>query len=262
MTHIDLAHVRRRIRAWIASYADRGWPEDTPRIILGELPSTLEVEELAELLTAEFRARVIASLHTEHHLVIEIRNAIARHLDKEGPVDLEAVAKLTFRRLDISSRRSSLPPSLILAHIADGRTDYAYRLAHELPEPEQRARALTAVAAETRESEQRGSRLRDAERAAADLAPQGRARLLVAIASANPTEHERLLAAAETAAADLKPGERARLLVAIASANPTEHERLLARAMAILTSLDGGVFSKVAGVRPQLWPLVIGVGAD
>ena len=125
---VNLAAWRDRVTRWVANYAERSWPEETPEFILSEYPERLNVERLADLVTIEFRARVSANLGTEHHLVIAIREAIARHLHQDG-LDLEAVARLTLHRLDIVSRRSVFPVGLIQAHIADGRTDYAYQLA-------------------------------------------------------------------------------------------------------------------------------------
>ena len=252
--HVPLAPWQRRICAWIKSYADRGWPDETPRFMLSQLPSTLDAKDLSKLMTTEYRARVRACLGTEHHLVLAIRSAVTSHIDRDGcSVDVEAVAKLSLDRLDITSRRTRIPISLVEAYIADGRTDYAHRLAQELPDPSERFRALTAVAKATTCPEKQPSRWEDAVRTVADLDSADRAGVLAEIADAHPSPSE-LLTRVEAAAADLDSVERALVLVWIAGANPGEGERLLAAAEAIAAGLDSReraeVLVAIAGANP------------
>jgi tRNA-binding EMAP/Myf-like protein len=265
---IDLGGYCDMMWDWVAGYASRGWPTDTPRFILEEYPNMLDVDDLNELVTYEFRARVHASLGTEHHLAVAIRAAIAAHLFKKDSVSLGAVGELTLHRLDISSRRTNLPTNLVEAVIGAGNTDHAHRLADELPSPDGRVRMLTAVAKATANHHVREQRWSDAVQAATDLEefrvamlvgiaeanpppglrarletatskldPTDRPQFLLTLANAYPDHRDRLLAAAQTAATKLDKRDRSRALVALATANPDDRDRLFAAAEAVAVSL-------------------------
>jgi hypothetical protein len=227
---IDLKEWRHKIRTWVKSYSDGGWLDDTPQFILEQYPQTLGLDELAQLITIEFRARVRACLATEHHLSFAIRNAIANQLDSRDSVNLRAIGKLTLHRLDMTEWRSRIPTELIKARIVDGRLGEAYRLAHEMPESLERVLMLIAMAAATTNHREQVQWSMEAQQAAGRLVPAERVEALLALANANPRDRQRLLTAAEAAASAVLPRNRASTLLAIANANPAHRERLLTAA--------------------------------
>ncbi|MFF4522354.1 trypsin-like peptidase domain-containing protein [Streptomyces bluensis] len=139
-----------RLHAWAESYANRGWPENTPPYLLqpyGRLVTLLRDVRRATALATDPRRRDLLRAMTGSDAACLAEIAAARQVvHSAAPDDLSALAALAAAADFVAWRNESLHPDIPAAHARLGRTRQAIGLARSVFRPVDRARALTGVA--------------------------------------------------------------------------------------------------------------------
>ncbi|MER6011786.1 trypsin-like peptidase domain-containing protein [Streptomyces bluensis] len=139
-----------RLHAWAESYANRGWPENTPPYLLqpyGRLVTLLRDARRATALATDTRRRNLLRDMTGSDAACLAEIAAARQVVRSAaPDDLSALAALAAAADFVAWRNESLHPDLPAAHARLGRTRQSIGLARSVFWPVDRARALMGVA--------------------------------------------------------------------------------------------------------------------
>jgi hypothetical protein len=243
----DLLRYRGKVHAWIASYANEGWPGATPGYAIRGYPrlltATADLTRLSALARDPHRhAFLFAATGSDYAALTEIGSAQRLLADQEIP-DLRALVELAAYDAVISMRNESIPDDLPIVWERLARFDHAESLARSLDSPKLQALALTGmvtVAAESGDLARANRLAADAEalaRTIADREDQTKvlASLIAAIAGAGDLDRASRLAAdaealARTIADPYAQGQvLASLAPAIAQAGDVERAEALAR---------------------------------
>ncbi len=148
----NLELYRAQFRDWATKYKEIGWPETTPRYLL---------EPYAAMLTTAKHRKAAASLFIDrlrHDCMLVHTGAdtagiaevvgIQDLLLEDSALDLNALVLLAAEKDRLASRNQNIPVELPTALFRLGQPVRAVALARNIPEPETRARAIGALAAE------------------------------------------------------------------------------------------------------------------
>ncbi len=186
----ELADLRDRIHQWIGSYADQGWPDDTPDYAVSAYPALLQtLGDTTRLIGLGCDTRRHAYLRyvtgTDSAAltqIIDTQTAVLR--DHEGVNLPLTFLDLALPRLTLEQRTTQLPA----AWWAAGRPHHAQQLAASITDPARRAEALTEVAraaADTGDLDRSRTALDQAQQAAATIEnTESQARALTEVARA------------------------------------------------------------------------------
>jgi hypothetical protein len=218
----DLKEYHRRLDVWAASWATKGWPDDTPGYLTGSYSRVLEDRREATVLSrlaVDSRRQDLLYIRTasDTTALAEIQSA-HRLWCKRDEIDFVAVAALTASREVLRAQYTEVPASLPHAWARLGEIDRAERMARLLRYPSEKAKALVAVAAAVAADD--ANRAEEIARSIDDIVFQADALAQIAAAIVLK-DHERSGKLAEDSAnlaATLEPQRRAAALGAIARA--------------------------------------------
>ncbi|WP_217208334.1 trypsin-like peptidase domain-containing protein [Streptomyces sp. AC550_RSS872] len=146
----DVDAYQERLHAWAATYERRGWPQDTPLYLLqpyGRLVALLADTGRATDLATDPRRRDRLREATGSDAACLAEIAAAREtVRRADPDDLGASAALAAAGDLVARRNVSLHPDIPAVHARLGRVRQAIGLARSVFRPEDRARAVLAVA--------------------------------------------------------------------------------------------------------------------
>ncbi|WP_261569504.1 TIR domain-containing protein [Frankia gtarii] len=145
-----LAAFRDRLHTWAQTYRQKKWPSHTPEYLLrGYYRLLLATNELT-------RAVDCATDQARHDRMLDLTGgdtaALAEITDAQNtilaasPPDLPLMARLAVHRQTITDRNSNMPAGLPAVWVRLGHATRAEQLASAITDPDQRARALVAVA--------------------------------------------------------------------------------------------------------------------
>ncbi|MEV6305500.1 hypothetical protein AB0M02_39220 [Actinoplanes sp. NPDC051861] len=147
-----VAH-RDRLHAWAGGYRARGWPEATPRYLLGAYPRMLaangDAERLRDLAVDRARHdRMLTRFGGEADAYTEIELSENLFLDRPeiGEQALYELAVLSRYRNSLEARNRDLPESLPAVWALLGEYDRAEAIARSIPEPGTAVQALMGLA--------------------------------------------------------------------------------------------------------------------
>lgn len=162
---LRLAGYREKIHWWAGSYAERGWPEDTPEYLLRGYAHMLaqQPNEPRLMVLAADGARhdrILAASGGDGDALAEIRAALAATAQDPDP-DPAVVACIAYQRDRVEDRNTAIPPELPVAWARLGYFGRADALGHSISRG--RAWALMEIAAAHAENgaPQEASRLRE-----------------------------------------------------------------------------------------------------
>lgn len=147
----SLTQYRCRLHGWADRYRDLGWPANTPRYLFRGYPRMLRAdqdhERLVGLALDEARhSRIRHVLGGDAASLREVEYAQETMLDVEN-LDLAVFAQLAVRRDRIAARNAYIPTGLPAVWALLGQFTHAEALAHAIPDPLLRRRALTVLEA-------------------------------------------------------------------------------------------------------------------
>lgn len=175
----DVAEYRKRLHTWAETYAQRGWPADTPQYLLqpyGRLVTLLRDARRATALATDPRRRERLREATGSDAACLAEIAAAREtVRRVTPDDLGASAVLAVVADMVARRNESLHPDIPAVHARLGRVRQAIGLARSVYQPMDRVRALAGVARVLTESGDRRAVVlaEEAVRLAEEAAPRG-----------------------------------------------------------------------------------------
>jgi tetratricopeptide (TPR) repeat protein len=146
----DLARYRDKVHEWIGSYAEAGWPDNTPGYAIRGyqrlLVATADLTRLYDLARDPRRhAFLSGATGSDYAALAEIGTAQSLIADQKVP-DLKALVELAAHRLAISLRNESIPDELPVTWARLARFSHAEALAHSLSGSKNQAGALTKMA--------------------------------------------------------------------------------------------------------------------
>ncbi|WP_158812234.1 trypsin-like peptidase domain-containing protein [Streptomyces fulvoviolaceus] len=152
----DVEAYRSRLHTWAQEYERRGWPEETPLYLLqpySRLVALLQdARRIAALaVDARRRDRLREATGSDAACLAEIAAARETVL-RVAPDDLGALGALAAVADLVARRNESLHPDIPAVHARLGRVRQAIGLARSVFKPEDRSRALLAVARELAEA--------------------------------------------------------------------------------------------------------------
>ena len=239
----DLSPYHKRIDRWADEYRAQGWPESTPRYLLRPygrmLGASGALDRLISLATDAARQdRMLAYTYGDAAALAEITTTRQLILAQPLP-DLAALGRLAVYQDRLVNRNRAVPIELPALWARLGQSHRAEALARSIPDTDERARALAAVAEGLAgiDRERALALAAEAEQAARAIPRPGeRAQALAAVAEGLAgIDRERALALAaeaeQAARAIPRPGERAQALAAVAEGLAgIDRERALALA--------------------------------
>ena len=233
----EVSRYRNKIHDWIASYARRGWPVETPayavRGYMRLLAATGDSRRLSTLARDPRRhVFLLKAAGSDYAVLTEIR-AAQRLISSQNSPDLRALAELAVYQHAITVRNRSVPVNLPAVWTELGRFDRAEALARIISQPDDLARALiqVATAAAGAGDLDRAEALARTISGPDDLA---RALIQVATAAAQAGDLDRAEALAHTISG---PDDLARALIQVATAAAQAGD--LDRAEALAHTISG-----------------------
>lgn len=190
---------RDAVFSWADSYADLGWPKDTPAYLLTGYPAFLaqipDAARLAALTTPARIERLRASTGDDAAVVDELTLSL-RALAAQDQPELALGFRLALRREALLGALARYPADLICAHARLGHWSRAGRLAARLEQSADQVRALAemgAAAASARQFQLADEAFAGALTAAAKIRDSNQRSSLVVMTAQSVTRVGRLL---------------------------------------------------------------------